>query len=161
MKATETTEAITAATIANKDNAYKVVDLAATMAPGVLEIREMAPTRFFLDLMTYEPGTCLTIEIGLGTWDGKKSKYSLPWRWYRDGYTSKLCKTWWTINTYYRKANGDCVGYFNPCEYFSTNKGRMCVDFTYYGEADAWNLAAIITEIMRRQSKGIAVRHDF
>lgn len=157
----KTIETITAATIANKDNAYKVVDLAATMAPGVLEIHEQAPTRFYLELQTYEPGTRLVVEIGVGMWDGKKSKYSLPWLWYRNGYTSKLCNTWWTVNTYYYKANGDCTGSFNPLEYYSTSTGRMRVDFTYYGEADAWNLASIITEIMRRQSEGIAVRRDF
>lgn len=156
-----TAETITASTIADKGNAYKVVDLAATLAPGVLEIREQAPTRFYLELQTYEPGTRLVVEIGIGTWDGKKSTNSLPWRWYREGYTSKLCRTWWTVNTYYHKANGDCVGWFNPREYLSISKGRMLVDFTYYGEADAWNLAAIINEIMRRQSEGVTVRRDF
>jgi hypothetical protein len=143
-------------TITEKDYAA-IVDEAACKAPGVVLVEQMAPRRFYLELRTENPAHRLVVEVGAWEWDGRKSKNSTPWRWYREGYTPEVLETYWNINTYYTDERGDCRGWYNPTVKLHESGTRMTINFDWELPATAENLARILREIKRREREGVKV----
>ena len=67
-------------------------------------------------LYTYDrpnaAGEKLQIEMSLCT--GYESTNSLPYLWFKNGYTGHILKTYWNVETYVTKPDGSCWGLYNP-----------------------------------------------
>ena len=107
------------------------------------KVEQLAGTR---ELITYDQlnavGEKLQIEISLCT--GCDGKHSLPYLWYKNGYTDHILKSYWYIETYITKADGSCCGLYNP----QNVKGKL--DFAWVLEGTEENKEKILREFERR-----------
>lgn len=88
-----------------------------------------------------------------------KDKHSLMNLWVKNGWLEKPLKSYWSIDTYAKDADGNCFRKYNPQEYLyrqvSKKTGKVIVsrnriDFDWMLDANEENLQKIIGEIEKR-----------
>lgn len=89
----------------------------------------------------------LTIELLECTNPGGKN--SLPYLWYKAGYTSKVLDTYLCIHTYCRDSEGNCYGRYNPQTKRSDNGKRNVINFDWMFENTEENKQKLINEAIR------------
>lgn len=107
------------------------------------KVEQRAAHRF---LITYDQpnskGEQVAIELMLCS--GDDSKHSLPYLWYKNGFTDHILKSYWYIETYVTKADGSCWGIYNPQDV----KGKL--DFDWMLDGTEENKEKILREFERR-----------
>lgn len=92
-----------------------------------------------------EKGETLGIELVECTNLGGKN--SLPYLWYRDGFTDKILETYLSINTYCTDSEGRCSRKYNPQVKKSNN--RSVINFDWLFENTEENRQKLINEVIR------------
>lgn len=84
----------------------------------------------------------MTIEIvGCKNPGGKKS---LPYLWYKEGWTDKVMETYISCNTYVDDSEGFCFGIYNPTVKLSDDGKRSVINFDWLLEDTEENRKRII-----------------
>lgn len=89
----------------------------------------------------------LTIE--LAECDNPGGKKSLPYLWYKAGYTNKILDTYLCIHTYCRDSEGNCYGRYNPQIKRSDDGKRDVINFDWMFENTEENKQKLINESIR------------
>lgn len=89
----------------------------------------------------------MTIEIVHCTNPGGKG--SLPYAWYKNGWTDKVMETWIGCNVYVTDSEGTCRGAYNPTEKLSEDGKRMVLNFDWMLDDTEYNMTRIIEECIR------------
>lgn len=89
----------------------------------------------------------LTIELVECTNPGGKN--SLPYLWYKAGYTCKVLNTYLCIHTYCRDSEGNCFGRYNPQTKRSEDGKRNIINFEWMFENTEENKQKLINEAIR------------
>lgn len=89
----------------------------------------------------------MTIEIVHCTNSGGKK--SLPYLWYKNGWTSKVLETYICCHTYVHDSEGCCRGLYNPTVKLSDDKKRNVINFDWTFEDTKENMIKIIEECVR------------
>lgn len=79
--------------------------------PKIINIRKMAPARFFIDIEPLRGDKSFLIEV---TFCEASGPNSLPELWYKNGYMDKIFKRYMCIQTYCTDKDGNCTGSYNP-----------------------------------------------
>lgn len=88
-------------------------------------------------------------------------KKTIPYLWFKHGYTDKVLDTHWSVQTYVYDPEGGCYGRYNPtakvetydvrtCEYRQYPNGRRVIDFDWVFEATEEAARRLFAEIERR-----------
>lgn len=88
----------------------------------------------------------MTIEIVHCTNPGGSG--SLPYAWYKSGWTDKLMETWLGCYTYVHDSEGSCRGAYNPTEKYDGK--RNVINFDWMLEDTEENMIKIIVECIRQ-----------
>lgn len=142
------------------ENMGQIIDQAATMEGTRVDlITELVEgLRYYLEVKTPTPKTRMIVEVSYREWDGRKTKSSIPWQWFKRGYTDKPLAAWWSINTYYSDEKNNCTGSFNPCIRLHESGGRHVVNFDWLLEPTADNLASILREVQHMMERGEKIK---
>lgn len=89
-------------------------------------------------------GETLTIELSECTNPGGKK--SLPYLWYKAGYTDKILDTYLCVHTYCTDSEGGCSGKYNPQEKRSDDGKRNVINFDWMFESTEENKQKLINE---------------
>lgn len=112
-------------------------------------VEQIAPTRWFLYFEnTNAVGEKLLIELTKCI-DDKDWKNSLPKIWYKNGYTSKLMDSYWSIETYVYDTEGNCYGRYNPQSKLSEDRKRNVINFDWLLDSTEENKQKLIDEVLR------------
>lgn len=76
-------------------------------------------------------------------------KNSLPYLWYKAGYTNKVLNTYLSIHTYCRDSEGNCCGRYNPQIKRSDDGKRNVINFNWVFENTEENKQKLINEVLR------------
>lgn len=94
-----------------------------------------------------QKGENLLIELVECTSLGDKK--SLPYLWYKSGYTDKILYTYLSIHTYCTDSEGNCSGKYNPQTKQSEDGKRNVIDFEWLFENTEENKQKLINECIR------------
>lgn len=89
----------------------------------------------------------LMIELSECTNPGGKN--SLPYLWYKAGYTDKILDTYLCVHTYCTDSEGGCSGKYNPQEKRSDDGKRNVINFDWLFENTEENKQKLINEVIR------------
>lgn len=89
----------------------------------------------------------LTIELSECTNPGGKN--SLPYLWYKAGFTNKILDTYLCIHTYCHDSEGNCYGIYNPQTKRSNDGKRIVINFDWMFENTEENKQKLINESIR------------
>lgn len=89
----------------------------------------------------------LIIEISECTNPGGKN--SLPYLWYKAGYTDKILETYLCIHTYCTDSEGNCFNRYNPQSKRSDDGKRNVINFGWMFENTEENKRKLINEVIR------------
>ena len=106
------------------------------------------PTRCRARLFPNSKGETAIIEICECHTDGGAG--SLPFLWYKHGYTPAVVKNYLTVECYVYDAGGNCFADYNPTVKLSDDGRRMVIDFEWLLPVCEQNKQAIMREIARR-----------
>lgn len=93
-------------------------------------------------------GEKLCVEIGICRNPGGKD--SLPYLWYKKGYTKDLMTDWWSVQTYVTNQEGECYCAYDPTIKRSEDGKRFEINFDWHLAATTENFKKIVKEILRR-----------
>lgn len=91
-------------------------------------------------------GETMTIEIVHCTNPG--GSVSLPYAWYKNGWTDKVMETWLGCTTYVHDSEDNCRGAYNPTEKYDGK--RNVINFDWLLEDTEENTIRIIKECIRQ-----------
>lgn len=77
------------------------------------------------------------------------SKNSLPYLWYKEGYTDKVLNTYLCIQTYCTDSEGNCCGKYNPQTKRSDDGKRHEINFDWMFENTEENKQKLTNEVIR------------
>lgn len=113
------------------------------------EIKKMSNNREYLTFQEKnQKGETIMIELVKSTSPKEKSQ-SMAYLWKKNGLTDQVLETWWSIRTYVTTENGECLGKYNPQEFFDKRKKRLSINFDWMLEATEENKDKLIAEIER------------
>ncbi len=112
-----------------------------------IENREFGNTTWIEILEKNDKKETMTIEIVHCTDPGGKN--SLPYMWYKNGFTNKLMQTYLSCHTYVRDSEGGCRGAYNPCVKLSDDEKRNIINFDWLLDDTEENMMKIINECIR------------
>ena len=92
-------------------------------------------------------GETLTIE--LSECKNPDGKNSLPYLWYKAGYTDKILDTYLCIHTYCKDSEGNSYGRYNPQTKRSDDGKRNVINFDWMFENTEENKQKLINESIR------------
>lgn len=111
-------------------------------------IERMAETRWFYTFLnTNEKGEKLVIE--LSKCFDNELKNSLPKLWNKKGYTNRVLKDYWCVNTYVKDTEGNSFGMYNPQHKLNETEKRMVINFDWMLEATEENKEKLINEVYK------------
>lgn len=90
-----------------------------------------------------------TLIIELSECTNPGGKNSLPYLWYKAGYTNKVLNTYLSIHTYCRDSEGNCYGRYNPQTKRSDDGKRNVINFNWMFENTEENKQKLIKECIR------------
>lgn len=90
-----------------------------------------------------------TIKIELTHCTNPGGKNSLPYLWYKNGWTNKIMETYIGCHTYVEDSEGNCWGAYNPTEKRSEDGKRNVINFEWLLEDTEENRQKIIDECIR------------
>ena len=91
-----------------------------------------------------------TMTIELIHCENPGGKKSLPYLWYKDGFTDRIMETYVGCNTYVNDSEGGCRGDYNPQTKRSEDGKRNMINFDWLFENTKDNRKKIIEECIRR-----------
>ena len=74
---------------------------------------------------------------------------SLPYLWYKNGWTDKVMETYISCHTYVRDSEGNCFGIYDPTVKLSNDRKRNVINFDWLLEDTEENRKKIIEECIR------------
>lgn len=77
-------------------------------------------------------------------------KNSLPYLWYKEGWTETELETYLSMNTYVTDSEGNCRGAYSPTVKYSEEKKRFVLDFDWMLENTPENQEKLINEAVSR-----------
>ena len=104
--------------------------------PRIINIRKMAPTRFFIDIEPLRGDREFLIEV---TFCEASGSNPLPQLWYMHGYMDRVLRRYICIETYCTDKDGHCTGNYNP-----QTIGIHKINFDYMFESTEENLNKLI-----------------
>ena len=115
---------------------------------SMYNVNKVAENRFFLEFnVKNQKLESLTIEL-TKCFDNER-KNSLPKRWFEHGYTDRILKSYWIVNTYVKDSEGRCCGRYNIQNKLSEDGKRSEINFNWMLEATEENKNKILNEIYR------------
>ena len=90
-----------------------------------------------------------TLKIELVECINPGGKKSLPYLWYKGGYTDKILDTYLCIHTYCRDSENNCYGRYNPQTKRSEDGKRNVINFDWMFENTEENKQKLINESIR------------
>lgn len=75
---------------------------------------------------------------------------SLPRLWKKNGYTSCIMESWWSISTFIYDENGNCYSKYNPQHCYD----KRALNFDYVLEVTRDNAITLLKECEKRFIKG-------
>lgn len=90
-----------------------------------------------------------TLTIELSECENPGGKNTLPYLWYKAGYTDKILDTYLCIHTYCTDSEGNCFGRYNPQTKESEDGKRNVINFDWMFENTEENKQKLINEVIR------------
>lgn len=90
-----------------------------------------------------------TLTIELVECENPGGKNSLPYLWYKAGYTDRILDTYLCVHTYCTDSEGGCFGRYNPQEKRSDDGKRNVINFDWMFENTEENRQKLINEVIR------------
>lgn len=90
-----------------------------------------------------------TLIIELSECINPGGKNSLPYLWYKAGYTNRVLDSYLCIRTYCRDSEGNCYGRYNPQTKRSEDGKRSIINFDWMFENTEENKQKLINETIR------------
>lgn len=92
-------------------------------------------------------GETLVIELCKCT--NSDGSNALPVSWYKHGYTDKVLKTYWSINTFVTDTEGACYERYNAQHKLREDGKGMVINFEYMFEATEENKENLLDEVIK------------
>ena len=91
-----------------------------------------------------------TMTIELIHCENPGGKKSLPYLWWKAGYTDKIMETYLSVQTYVHDSENGCYGGYNPQSKLSEDRGRHVINFDWLLEDTEENEKKLIEECIKR-----------
>ena len=85
-----------------------------------------------------------TMTIEIVHCENPGGKNSLPYLWYKNGWTDKVMETYISCHTYVHDSEGSCFGIYNPTTKLSDDRKRSVINFDWLLEDTEENRKQII-----------------
>ena len=85
-----------------------------------------------------------TMTIEIVHCENPGGKNSLPYLWYKNGWTDKVMETYISCHTYVHDSEGSCFGIYNPTTKLSDDRKRIVINFDWLLEDTEENRKQII-----------------
>ena len=115
---------------------------------SMYKINKVADNRFFIEFNTKNQ-KCETLTIELTKCFDNESNNSLPKLWFKNGYTDRILKSYWSVNTYVKDSEGRSWGRYNIQNKLSEDGKRSEINFDWMFEATEENKYKILNEIYK------------